>query len=370
MSRWSACPGSVRLSRDVENRATSYAAEGTVAHDLARIALTMKVKPETYLGKVRSADGFDFTVDQEMVDAVNVYVESVNADYNPDAGDVLVVEHPLDLSELHPNLYGTSDAGIWKPKQHLLIVKDYKHGAGVPVEAKKNKQGRYYALGMLLNMKVPARRVRIEIVQPRCPHPDGPIRSEEIDAIDLLDFSTDLIDYAKATEDEAAPLHAGDHCRFCPAAALCPELQKRAQANAAQAFDAGGSYDPAALAKTLEWLPVLEGWIKNVREFAYNEAEHGRTPPGWKLVAKRATRKWKNEIEAIQALQKLGLGEPELYPIPKLNSPAQIEKTLGKKNSGVLETLCIKESSGHTLAPDSDPRPAVKEAAADAFTNV
>lgn len=368
MHRWASCPGSVRLAATVANRATRYAAEGTLAHMLARIALEMGLPPETYLGKEKSADGFDFTVDQEMCDAVNVYLESVKDDQGE--GDKLFVEHKFDLTHVYPGLYGTADAVIWKPATGLLIVKDYKHGAGVPVDVKDNPQLRYYALGALIDLKLPVKRVRMEVVQPRCPHPDGPIRSEEIDAIDLMDFATDLIDYAKATEDPDAKLNPGDHCRFCPAAAVCPALHARAQQTASLAFSDDAPYEPGALAETLAWLPVLEGWIKNVREFAYKEAESGNTIPGWKLVAKRANRKWRDEIAATQALRSLGLGEPELYPLPKLNSPAAIEKLLAKKDRGVLETLVVKESSGHTLAPESDPRPPVKEAAADAFANV
>jgi len=374
MHRWAACPGSVRLCSTVENRTTEYAAEGTVAHGLAQVALDPGLPPETYLGGKRSADGYEFIVSQEMVDAVNIFVESVNDDEIP--GGKLFVEHKFDLSHIYAGLYGTADAVVWRPDEQLLIVKDFKYGAGVPVEVKDNPQLRYYALGALIDLGLPAKRVRMEVVQPRCPHPDGPIRAEEIDAIDLMDFSTDLIDYAKATEDINAALEPGEHCRFCPAAGICPALHAKAQNTAAQVFGADAPYAGDKLADTLHWLPILEGWIKSVREFAYTEAEAGRTPPGWKLVAKRANRKWHDADAAIRALAALGLGEPELYGVPALRSPAQIEETLTarkmkpKERTEALEPLVIKESSGNTLAVDSDARPAVKEAAADAFSNV
>lgn len=364
MERWSACPGSVRLSRGIENRTTSYAAEGTVAHGLAQLALDPGIPPETYLGKTRSADGFDFEVTQEMVDAVNVFTET-----DPlEDGDTGYVEHKFDLSHVYDGLYGTADRVVWKPKTALLIVRDFKYGAGVPVDVKDNPQLRYYALGALIDLGLPAKRVRMEVVQPRCPHPDGPIRAEEIDAIELMDFATDLIDYAKATEDENAPLHPGEHCRWCVAAGICPALKARANAFAAQAFGSDAAYDPDDLAAALAEIPILEARIKGVREFAYAEASAGKTIPGWKLVAKRANRKWRDEAVAITALTKLGLGEPEIYGVPKLVSPATIEKTLGKKNSKVLEELTVKESSGNTLAVESDPRPAVvRQSAEDAF---
>lgn len=366
MHRWSICAGSVRLASTVENRSSAYAAEGTVAHELAAEGLLGRA-PDSQLGTVRNCEGFEIMVTQEMIDAVKLYLSVVEADRGQD--DVLHVEQKFDLSKVYPGLFGTADAVIWKPAQKLLIVKDFKYGAGVPVDVKANPQLLYYALGALVQLGYPARTVRTDIVQPRCPHPDGPVRSETIDAIDLLDFATDLIDYAKATEDENAPLVPGEHCRFCPAAGICPELHAKAQNSAVEIFSDTAPYDPKRLAETLGWLPTLEAWIKSVREFAYAEAEAGRTPPGWKLVAKRAVRRWRSEGAAALELDGLVKAD-ELYEPRALKSPAQIERLLPKDQRKILEELTTKESSGHTLAPDSDSRPAVKEAAADAFSNV
>ena len=73
--------------------------------------------------------------------------------------------------------------------------------------------------------------------------------------------------------------------------------------------------------------------------------------PGWKLVAKRGTRKWADEQKAIAALTELGID-----PYKKeLLSPAQAEK----KVKNLPEGLTVSVSPGDTLAPESDPRPAV-----------
>ena len=68
----------------------------------------------------------------------------------------------------------------------------------------------------------------------------------------------------------------------------------------------------AELAKALENASILETWCRRVKEFAHAEAEHGRVPPGWKLVAKRATRKWKDEAAAAETLGELGF-EPDEF---------------------------------------------------------
>jgi len=203
----------------------------------------------------------------------------------------------------------------------------------------------------------------MEIVQPRVEHPAGPIRSEEIDAIDLYDFSVDLIKYAKATEDPNAPLVAGEHCRFCPAAPTCEELHKQTQITAVTEFRADLSYDPDMLKKALDSRPAIQAWIKAVDEFAYREAEAGRCPPGYKLVDKRPTRKWRSESDAIEALEMLGVDQ--MYKPPALKTPAQIEKITAK---GAIDSLVEKVSSGHTLVPEEDPRPGVKPSAQEEFT--
>ena len=77
--------------------------------------------------------------------------------------------------------------------------------------------------------------------------------------------------------------------------------------------------------------------------------------PGYKLVAKRSTRQWVDEAEA---LAKLG-GTIPMYEPMKVISPAAAEKVLKKSKLALPDDLVVAVSSGSTLAPESDPRPAV-----------
>jgi hypothetical protein len=72
--------------------------------------------------------------------------------------------------------------------------------------------------------------------------------------------------------------------------------------------------------------------------------------PGYKLVAKRGTRQWANEDDAIKFL-----GDKAFES--KLISVAQAEKLVGKKN--FPQELAVSVSSGNTLANEDDPRPAI-----------
>jgi hypothetical protein len=366
-SRWGNCPGSVALSESVPKETSRYAAEGHVAHRVADILLTSN---KSVFGAVFHDEGFTFTVDQDMLDAVNVYVHEVNA--RRKRGDTLLVEHKFHLKSLHPDLFGTADAVLWWPKDKHLTVMDYKHGAGVAVEVDDNKQLMYYALGALMTCGFNARSVTIVIVQPRCPHPDGPVRQYTFEAVDLLDFAAQLVEDAKATEAPDAPLKVGPWCRWCPAAGFCPAQAKHAQALAKVAFDAPAkSVVPPApnaltsvqIADVLEKLPILEAWIKSVREYAYTEAEAGRAPPRHKLVAKVAHRKFKEGVTAEALAEVAGATPYDFLTEPELLGIAAIEKQMPGKNAAeraaALEPFVTRESTGHVLVHESDRRPAI-----------
>lgn len=370
MYRWAACPGSVReAAKAPKSVSSAYAEEGSDAHALAAYCLERgEYSSASHIGEKMEVDGRSFTPDKDMTDAVDVYINHLFDECSGDGNEQSFIEHGFDLSSIHEGCFGTADHVRWRPATKTLTVTDYKHGAGLPVEVENNKQLLYYGLGALVTLGLPAKTVKLTIVQPRCEHPDGPIRSTEIEAFELIEFGAELKMLATATEDPNAPLVPGDHCRFCPAAKDCPALTAKRQLIARSEFSPVLSYDPAKLREALDAIPGVEAQIKAVREFAYAEAEAGRCPPGYKLVAKRATRKWRDEEEAKSSLCKLVTDDDlyeELFEPKYLKSPAQVEKLLGK---GKIDNLTISESSGHVLAPEDDKRPAVKLAAKEEFT--
>lgn len=342
------CPGSVRLSEGAQKTTSTFAERGTEAHSLAYARL--------------SGQAFALLGEDEEDAAVDLYVEFIQELKAPK----LMLEQRFDLTKYYPNLYGTADACAYWPDEKRLIVVDYKHGAGVPVEVENNSQLMYYGLGAMTALGLPVRSVELIIVQPRCFHADGAIRRWKTTPGRLIDFVADLIDDAIATEDPNAALVPGDHCRWCPAKASCPALMEKAMVTATQDFSSLTSYDPTKLAETLTLLPVMETWIKGVREFAYREAEQGRVPPGWKLVDKRATRKWRDDVNTDSLARNLALKPPEIME-HKLKSPAQVEKMLGKEAKQIFNQFVTSESSGKTLVQNSDKRAPAKERAVEEF---
>lgn len=346
MERWAACPGSVKLCKDIPSTTNVYAEEGTRAHDFGAQWLKTGIKP--------------VITDPEMADAVAGWVRLINS-FQARKLSTWWIEHRFDLSKVYPGCFGTCDAAIWWPDMRKLIVPDFKYGAGIYVSPKDNPQLKYYALGALMTLQLPAETVELGIFQPRIETEQGPYRSVEIDTIDLLDFRVDLVEFAKRTEDPNAPLIPGDHCRFCPAAPTCPELHKQTQVIAQEEFRSDLTYDPAKLAKALDARDFIKAWLKNLDEFAYKEMEAGRVIPGYKLVAKRPTRQWTDEEAVRNHLKAAGYKDADMYDL-SLKSPAQMEKSIGKK-SEMLKPFITSISSGHTIAPESDPRPPVRASA-------
>lgn len=386
-SRWMRCPGSIRMSAGIPNTSSRFADEGTAAHELAQHCLETGFDADRFGGRHVNLDGKSaaekfipnsvgercYAIDDEMVDGVQQYLDftreiMLGKDVETET------EQWLDLSHLGVEGLdgGTGDFIAYDPHHHVLDVVDLKYGRGVPVDPQENSQALCYAIGAVNRYHNRGlKKLRISIVQPRCPHPDGPIRTWEADVVDLLDFKADLIAAAKKTKEKDAPLAAGEWCKFCPAAATCPARRDQALAIAQAEFSALGEMElpvvadmaPEKLAEILRGVDQLEDYCRRVKEYAHNEAVHGRCPPGFKLVAKRATRKWKDEASAAVMLDE-AFGLVDIYTEPKLKTPAQIEPLLPGKNKAArakaIEAMVSKESSGTVLAPEGDARPAVR----------
>ena len=367
--RWLHCPGSLGHSEP-----SAYAASGTFAHSIAAICLTENRKPVEWLGNTSIVDGFTVTCDQEMVDGVQLYLDAI-ADMNIGrTGAESWVEMPLldALQRVDPDMGGTADYVTYFPEEKHLIVVDFKYGAGTYVEADDNEQLKIYALGAMLQCNKVIHTVEVCIVQPRFERAN-PVRSWTFKAVEILEYIADIKKAADLTRDPFAKPVAGPQCEhFCPNARTCPELEKKQHALTAMEFSAVTVYDPVALATALAAIPLVKERIKAIEEFAYAEATKGAVIPGWKLVDKRATRKWKSADEVKQWAAMLGI---DPFEPAELMSPAQLEKKLAetapkgkKKEAGrVLDPLVEKVSSGTALVPVSDDRAPAKTISIEDF---
>lgn len=372
-ARWMACPGSIRLSRGRPNNETEYSRIGTAAHTVGAMALERGVDPDMWLGL--EVDGVE--VDEQMVEGVGIYVNHCRTIIDRVGPGNYWIEKKLSLEAINPpgKMFGTGDFIGYDPVEYLLDVVDYKNGTGVVVEVKDGPQPRYYGLGAVLTL-VKDRRVdyvRMTIIQPNAGHPDGVVRSETIDSLQLLEFAGDLMKAAGRTLDPDAPLIPGKHCRFCPASAICPAQREQVQALAQVAFEAmpldvpppPSELPTEMFVHILQQMPVLDDWSTAFYAEARRRFEAGELP-GYKAVARKANRKWVSEDQVKTWLtDDQGYDVTEIHSM-KLKSPAQIEKLMRSKKA-IPEGYTKKESTGYTLVRDSDPRPGIELHPGDAF---
>lgn len=390
--RWFICPGSIRLSRGLAEQSSSrFADEGSAAHLLAARCLKTSVAVESFAGFHVDVDkelivakpGGDrvFPIDDEMVQGVRVYLDHCHNLLRPDVDREVEQFVSLEYLGVEGLDGGTTDFLAYDPVSQTLEIVDLKYGRGVAVEVPENKQLLSYALGAARRYHNRGlKHVTMTVVQPRCPHPSGSVRSWTIEVTSLLEFENDLTVAARLTQSDEAPLVPGPHCRWCPARAVCLTRQDHAFEIARAEFSGSGamklpavtSLTPSEISKTLSLIDQLESWAKDFREHAFATARQGIAIPGWKLVQKRAVRKWRDTDATIKALIQKGLSLLDMEEEPQLKSPAQLEKLMPGRNqkekAAQIEELVTKVSSGVTLAPDSDPRPSVDPDPVAAFS--
>lgn len=365
------------LSESIVETPSSFAAEGTAAHILSERCLTTGHDAARFKGYVVDTAAKQhpitpggipngttkFRVDATMVDAVQVYIDEAMRIY--EESEEFEVEQRLDLTEIVGGVFGTGDVIAYRstPTRRVTIA-DLKYGQGVAVDVRNNKQLLTYALGVCQryhNRGVD--EIEIVIVQPRAPRPgDSPpgVRRWVTDIVGLYEHAMALQDAAIVARSDDAPFLPGrEQCNFCRAAGVCRALRDKVMEITMA--------DPVAPYK--DWklerddIELVKTWARRREEHAHSEALRGNMPPGAKLVAKRATRQWRDADVAVTTLQIAGVSDDDIFET-SLRSPAQIEKAIPKKDrDALLAELAVKQSSGTTLAPLDDPRPTASDAA-------
>lgn len=380
--RWWNCPGSVQLCETVPARTSTYAAEGTVAHNLWEPLFAGKVKPaELYkrVGEViKTKEGIEVTVDDEMVDSAIEYYEfvmSVKKEMDAQNGKhtELFFEHRVVLKSVDEHAFGTTDTALVKKGRSLKVI-DYKYGKGHAVEIEGNKQMMYYAVGMMDAVDCRAfDDVELIVVQPRCRHADGKIRRWTTTVKDVLAFAEELKGRIADTRVKGARFNSGPWCYFCNAKSVCPAQFAAVQERAGADFSVIAPETPRLkdissltdeqLVVAYSWQKAVNSWFEDIEARLKERLEAGEQIAGIKLVdGRKGNRAWKSEEEVVRTFSPL-VGEDALYD-KRLLSPAKLEKKLGKK---AVEGLTFQPDGKKTLAFDSDPRPIAKTSAQDDF---
>ena len=350
-SRWIACPPSALLNAKAPDTGSSYAQQGTDAHELGAY------KIEKALGhRVRDPTDDLTYFDEEMAENTDSYAEFVMeqvAEAKQSCPDPLVlVEQRLDFSRWVPESFGTGDCVI--VADDVMTVIDLKYGVGVIVNAENNSQMRMYALGALnlFESIYDIQRIRTIIYQPRRDN----ISIAEITKEELLRWADEvLIPAAELAAKGEGDYQAGPHCQFCKVKATC---RKRAEYNLQMAqydFAVPDTLADDEISLILDRADTFIGWVNDVREYALQQAISGHEFPGYKIVEGRSNRRYTNSDAVAAAVTEAGYDPYE----KKLMGITAMTKLLGtKKFNALLGSLVEKPAGRPTIVPVSDKRPA------------
>ncbi|EAP3773703.1 DUF2800 domain-containing protein [Salmonella enterica] len=377
--RWMRCTGSLALEATQPENTSAFAEEGTRAHALAEKILNARLTGE-HLGTDEA--------DLEMLDYILRYVDTV---WSLAKGNELMIEQRVDFSHIVgvPDSFGTADAVIIAGNE--LQIHDLKYGRGVQVDAEHNEQLQLYALGALeqFSMLYDFETVRLFIHQPRLNHvSEWALTVEELQAFgeraqEAAASVIVMFSIADCEGVETLPLEnftpGEKQCRFCKAkGGLCAaEAQARLNAVADDFVDltkpVGEQLADAAkriplltneqLADIYSQVELIESFCKAVCDRVSSELNAGHPVPGFKLVTgKQGNRAWSDE-EAARALLKdqFRYKTEEVFDL-KLISPTKAEKLIKKASPRrwtKVEALITRTDGKPTVAPESDPRPAL-----------
>jgi hypothetical protein len=360
--RWLACPFSIGYTKNIPEETSSYAEEGTFAHEVCehvfrREFYGMPFPPDVNLRLAMLDDSGD-----EMLDAAEKYVDMITAWLSlPQLGKILWYGLEKGLP-IFPELgcFGTADFIIIGSNGCAVI--DFKYGKGVEVKT-RSTQLKLYALAMFRHLKdLPADyEFNAVVFQPRI---------SEIPKIDVY-YAEEFVEFEnevytqiqQASRTDLAPVE-GSHCFWCPAkrtkdpALKCPVIKAKALEVANQNFtqffndmntpaeaknkELEAKRD-AALMKIISLAPLISKMAKDAEEELAYRIQQGEAIPGAMLRDVDGRRKWRHDDVESMALELIkafpGKIVDPIRKVVKLKTISELEKIVGKNK---LNTLTIK----------------------------
>ena len=343
------CPGSVALVQKMPPQPSSkYADEGTLLHNvIAEIVMSDK-HPEEFLHTKYN----DQILTLELINNTLVPALAALDVIDPNKEMEIEAETRVGFGDLLPDVFGSTD--LIGRIGNKAIVLDWKFGDGVAVEVEENPQLMFYAAAAMRTEETKwafdgVEEIECVIVQP------PQVKRWVTTPARIAKFEKDLVKAVKLAQQPNAELKIGDHCRWCTAKPICPQMTGAVDRALQTKID---DLDAPMISAYLKNADMLEQWISDLRALALQMLDSGARLPDYKLVAKRAIRQWTDEDKAKVALFAYGLTESEVMETTII-SPAKAEKALKKRKQALPDDLVVAISSGNTLASADDPRPEV-----------
>ena len=352
-----ACPPWRRVGANVPrggDTGNEFADRGTLLHNAMELLGTDETVKE-----FKQLEGMTYN-DQVLTD------EMIDDIVKPtwEAYDKFAEDNDFSIEMFEQEVKDDDDIGgtvdILAANDDTVFILDWKFGHHIvsPVE---NAQALFYAMCARSDKQTAKlfkgrNKLVLGIIQPAYEEQGESVIQTWETSIERLNQFTNEFYNAIDTRAENDEPCSGDHCKYCPAITVCPV--KTGQARAAVMIDPK-STDAAVLGQAMAMVEEVEEWCKAVKKQAHEQAELGLKINGFKLVAKRASRKWTDADAVAKLIKNAKLIKIEEGFDMVMKSPAQLEKVCKRKDIDFDKYAAYIESvsSGTTLAKDDDKRP-------------
>ncbi|MFG5564209.1 DUF2800 domain-containing protein [Enterococcus faecalis] len=361
--RWLVCPPLARLEEKIKDRGSSFAEEGTAAHELAELQLLKRFKllsAKAVNSRLKLFKETNSYYDPSMEDYVSLYCDLVEERVNQYENASVELEQRVDFTKWVPEGFGTSDVVVLSDKTIEII--DLKYGKGVPVDAYLNPQLMLYALGAVDKYDIiyEFETVRMTIIQPRLDN----ISTFEIEKEELLYWADNYVAprAVQAWEGTGEWKITDDVVKFSKVRAqLRPRAEKNFQLVDKYELKEAPLLTNEEIAEILERAPEIKKWLEHVETYALQKArDEDEEFPGWKVVAGRSNRKVSDVEGLLMVLGAEGFEDEDILKPQELKAIGQLEKVVGKKKFAELASeFIIKPEGKPVLVAETDKRPAL-----------
>lgn len=339
--RWMICTASAEaIALLGEQEEGEEAKEGTAAHEEIERCLAPK-EPLPVNPEHPAAYGIGLVID---------YVRQL-----PPGG--FWIEQRVELTR---DIWGRCDVAHWSDVDKVLTIVDYKNGF-VNVEAEENSQLMIYAAGSIFTHNLPAKWIRLVVVQPNSFLPVPRVKQWPIGADYLYEFAK----RAAAVPSGTKRFVPGEHCTYCPIFGRCPPTRDILAHLGAALSHPPEDVRPEQVALFAAMEKPISDWFKTLYKVNLKKGLAGQIAPGTKIVTSRSHRTWNNE-ESARAVIFERAGLDALSP----PTPAQAEKipAIGKE---WVDANCASPPGGPVFALESDTRkPWASKTTAEMFGKV
>lgn len=376
--RWATCTASSACEAKYPDQpSSSFAQEGTDAHDLLERAVKAATRPSTLEPNHPACRAVD-----QCFDLVLPYMEDPNF--------IVMSEVKVKLCE---DVYGTADIVIMG--SGLLLVYDYKHGQGVVVE-QPCLQLEIYAAAALKSLACmapePITEIETGIIQPRASHPTGPVRLKRYGVSEIREKGEMIETLAKAINEGKTKFRPSEKaCKWCRASGDCSHQAELALDKAKSHFttiddgsrvvETQASWGAAVLSvedkvAIFEATKFITDFLKAVGVSIQSGLLAGEQIPGLKVVAGKSNRTWGEKddegnitkLDDAAVLEKLTkdcklkktqITTEKLLGIPAIEKMIDTNKRGGAKKLEALRNIIVKPEGKPVVVSEDDARPSI-----------